>query len=210
VTLLNADLTNLTIEQKRELAGILGTFARVQQHSLQAIAASWKDMYGVEAQLATVPDQQLLERYQKVAAILTDSGEVMASTVAYASDMQAIAAPPHDTHAYDTPEVVAERTHATPRQTAPGSPLSRDTARDATARQVRPDRTVSDAWRDDDALSLVSRQLSPGWTSKELAALLRKDQRTAQRRIAQWIEHGWVRELKDEPGRYEVTITEGH
>src|SRR5262245_16126547 len=47
VALLHADLTNLTIEQRRELAGILGGFARMQQQAMGQIAASWKDMYGV-------------------------------------------------------------------------------------------------------------------------------------------------------------------
>jgi hypothetical protein len=40
VSLLHADLTNLTIEQRRELAGILGGFARMQQHSLTQIGGA--------------------------------------------------------------------------------------------------------------------------------------------------------------------------
>src|SRR6185503_13877378 len=71
VTLLNADLTSLTISQRRELAGILGGFARVQQDALRSIAASWKDMYGVEAHLAVVPDQELIAGYRQVANLLT-------------------------------------------------------------------------------------------------------------------------------------------
>jgi hypothetical protein len=84
VSLLNADLTNLTIAQRRELAGILGGFARMQQHALTSIARSWKDMYGVECQLATVPDRELLAGDQKVAGLLADGADAMAESADYA------------------------------------------------------------------------------------------------------------------------------
>lgn len=87
VSLLNADLCNLSIEQRRELAGILGAFARTQQQALASIAASWKDMYGVEAKLATVPDQELLASYEKVAGLLAGSADIMKSSADYASEV---------------------------------------------------------------------------------------------------------------------------
>ena len=86
--------------------------------------------------------------------------------------------------------------------------MSRDTTPDMSRQPVRHDPIGSDHTRDDSTFVLACRELSPGWTSKELANLMRRDQRTAQRRIAQWIERGWVRELTDDPGRYEVNITE--
>jgi hypothetical protein len=94
VSLLNADLVNLTIAQRRELAGILGGFARTQQHALASIAASWKDMYGVEATITTVPDQKLLAQYQAVAELLTDGADVMADSADYAGEVRALAKPP--------------------------------------------------------------------------------------------------------------------
>jgi hypothetical protein len=84
VTLLNAELTNLTIEQRRELAGILGGFTRIQQRALESIATSWKDIYGIEAHLAIVPDTELLAHYRQVADVLADSSEVLAGTTEYA------------------------------------------------------------------------------------------------------------------------------
>jgi hypothetical protein len=84
VALLNAGLSDLTIEQKRELAGILGGFARTQQLAMRQIAASWKDMYGVEAQLGVIPDQQLLENYQQVAGLLTEGGDTFGASAKYA------------------------------------------------------------------------------------------------------------------------------
>jgi hypothetical protein len=84
VILLNAELTNLTIEQRRELAGILGGFARIQQRAMEGIAASWKDIYGIEAHLSVVPDTELLDSYRQVADMLTEGSEAMADTTEYA------------------------------------------------------------------------------------------------------------------------------
>lgn len=84
VSLLNADLCNLAIEQRQELAGILGAFARTQQQALAGIAASWKDMYGVECQLVTVPDKELLANYKQVAGLLTQGAEALGETASYA------------------------------------------------------------------------------------------------------------------------------
>jgi hypothetical protein len=67
-----------------ELAGILGGFARAQQHALASIAASWKDMYGVEATIATVPDQKLLDQFQTVAGLLTEGADAMGESADYA------------------------------------------------------------------------------------------------------------------------------
>jgi hypothetical protein len=130
VALLHADLTNLTIEQRRELAGILGGFARMQQQSMAQIAASWKDMYGVECQLATIPDQHLLSSYQQVAGLLTEGGEALGTTAQYALTVSPSQAhpvaewdasrptvpPSHETRD-DTPRVPA-RTHGTPHEEA--------------------------------------------------------------------------------------------
>lgn len=197
VSLLNADLTNLTIAQRQELAGILGAFARTQQQALSSIAASWKDMYGVEAQLATVPDQELLASYQEVAGLLTDGADAMSSSAGYADEVRS------------RPFANAERrttNDATSRQAALESQMSPATTADMSQRHVGRDRTVSDMGRDDDTLSLARCELSPGWTSKELAALMRRDQRTAQRKIAKWLECGWIKDCGD--SRYDFTITE--
>lgn len=130
VALLNADLMNLSIEQRRELAGILGGFARMQQHAMKQIAASWKDMYGVEAVLPSTPDQQLLESYQTVAGLLTEGGDALGTSAKYAmtvSSSPALASAewdaPRDAGTIplgrrdDTPSVPA-RAHGTPHREA--------------------------------------------------------------------------------------------
>jgi hypothetical protein len=199
VALLNADLTNLTIAQRRELAGILGGFARMQQHALASIAESWRDMYGVECQLATVPDQELLAGYQQVAGLLAEGADAMSSSAGYAADVRSLAAPAND------PQQTEGDSTTTPRQTPSEPPMSPVATPNLSSRHVGQERTVSDSARDDDTLSLARRELSPGWTSKELAGLMRRDQRTAQRKIAKWVEHGWARDLGD--GRYDFTRT---
>src|SRR5204863_410247 len=69
---------------------ILGGFARMQQHALASIAASWKDMYNVEAQLSTVPDRELLAQYQTVADLLTEGADVMSDSADYAGEVRAL------------------------------------------------------------------------------------------------------------------------
>jgi hypothetical protein len=101
VALLNAGLSELTIEQRKELAGILGGFARTQQLAMQQIAASWKEMYGVEAQLSTIPDQQLLESYQQVAGLLTEGGDALGTSAKYALTVSA--SPAHQDAEWNIP-----------------------------------------------------------------------------------------------------------
>ncbi len=126
VALLNADLTSLTLEQRRELGGILGAFARTQQRAMGQIAQTWKDMYGVEAVFTSTPDRQLLSQYKEVTRLLTDGAEAMGDAAQYAIDVspsQALpaaewdASPPSLRRRDDTPSVPA-RTHETPHREA--------------------------------------------------------------------------------------------
>lgn len=129
VALLNADLTSLTLEQRRELGGILGAFARTQQTAMRQIAASWKDMYGVEAVLPSTPDRQLLAQYKEVTRLLTDGSEAFGDVADYAIvpasqahqdtewDAARDASQPSLRRRDDTPSVPA-RTHETPHSDA--------------------------------------------------------------------------------------------
>jgi hypothetical protein len=109
VTLLNAGLSNLTIEQRREVGGILAGFARAQQQALTAIGRSWKDMYGVEAIMGGTPDAQLVEQYSQVVNLLADGGDAMADTADYVESMPALTAPPRETAPIWQPPNAADR-----------------------------------------------------------------------------------------------------
>jgi hypothetical protein len=202
VALLNAGLSNLTIEQRKELAGILGSFARAQQEALQAIGQSWKDMYGVEAIMGGTPDQQLVDQYVKVVGLLTDGSEAMGRTADYAEEetREAITYPPRVPH-------VPQPTHVNPlSQTVQTRDRESGSARQS---QAGPDVDPRRAREDEEARDMYDRLgycLSAIFTAQDLATLMRwQDKRPAQRLIARWVDIGLVRDIPKRPGRYEHT-----
>jgi hypothetical protein len=203
VSLLHADLTNLTLEQRRELAGILGTFARVQQHSLQAIAQSWHDMYGVEAQLATIPDQQLLDGYQQVANLLTEGGEAMSSSVRYATRMQVLAAPPASANERQRSPQTAQRS---PTAVEPPDAETDDRERIHERSAAIPPRTangtsVSTA---NDTLAAARRALGASvWTRADLERVLSVQKTKASEYVKAWREAGALSDINDPAYHYQ-------
>jgi hypothetical protein len=175
VSLLHADLTNLTLAQRRELAGILGAFARTQQQALASIAASWKDMYNVECQLTTTPEPELLASYQQVAALLTESTDAMQTSAAYALQV----AP------------VPERENADLVQVQSGPVADRPTGHDRP-----PDRPY-------ERVQQVARQhLSGAWMRRELEQCLSVSKTQAHTYICAWVDCGDVERLTEPEDHY--------
>jgi hypothetical protein len=199
VSLLHADLTNLTIEQRRELAGILGGFARMQQHSLVQIASSWKDMYGVECQLATIPDQQLLDGYSQVAGLLTEGAEAMSSSVAYAADVRSLPEP--------TERVIDRYPTATDRPTAPHQDTVNHVRSVPTDRPARPagGPLVGRATElpSDRALPVARRALSGAWRRRDLEEALSISKTQALEYITAWCVSGELTRLTEPKDHYE-------
>jgi hypothetical protein len=203
VSLLHADLTNLTIEQRRELAGILGTFARVQQQSLQAIARSWHDMYGVEAQLASIPDQQLLDGYQQVANLLAEGGEAMSSSVSYATRMQALAAPPATANERQRSPQTEQRS-----RTAVEPPDAKTNDRErmpersmAASPRIANGANVSTA---NDILAAARRALGASvWTRADLERVLSIQKTKASEYVKAWREAGALYDINDPAYHYQ-------
>lgn len=184
VSLLNADLHNLTVEQRRELAGILGGFARVQQRAMQSIARSWKDMYGVEAAIAVVPDQELLAGYKQVADLLTDGATVLLP----------VADPPAPTdRPTDRPMVVL-----------PHQERNRTTERPA-------DRTSSGPVADHrtterphaEAYAAARSALAGAWTRAELERALSVSKTQASQYIRDWLIAGHLVNLTEPKHHYQ-------
>jgi hypothetical protein len=189
VSLLNADLINLSIEQKQELAGILGGFARVQQQAIGSIAASWKDMYGVEQAVNSIPDDELMQQYRNVAAALTDSADMFAQSANYA---QQIAAPgaTAPTAAHPDARSVA----------APSAPNA--TVRPSSEPLVAPSATVPHVQPYDAA----QRALSGAWKRSELEKALSVSKTQASTYIRDWIAAGLVITLSNPRDHYEWTV----
>lgn len=170
VSLLNAGLCNLTIDQRKELGGILGGFARVQQQALQGVANSWKDMYGVEAELGLVDDQALLDQYGKVVNALADGSNAMLDVTDHVSEIT-------ESRALHVPQ----RDHVNPRL-QPSIPRE---ARDDTRRHMS---------SPDDAYATAAWQhFGPRpWTIKKLAAHLDLGETKTKELRDMWMEQGIV------------------
>lgn len=213
VSLLNADLTNLTIAQKRELAGILGGFARMQQHALTSIAASWKDMYGVEAQLATIPDQQLLSGYQQVAGLLAEGGEAMSGSAAYAAEVRALGAPSDQASGGRTIPLAAHSPGSRPdtaeadrpgEHERPGDHSHRPTSGPAAAHPRPADRggRPTDERPSDRALPVARRALSGAWRRRDLEEALSISKTQALEYITAWVIYGDLVRLTEPKDHY--------
>jgi hypothetical protein len=195
VSLLNADLTNLTIAQRREVAGILGGFARMQQHALTSIARSWKDMYGVEAQLSTVPDQELLAGYQQVAGLLADGADVMAESAGYADSVRSLTAPTGrpDDRMIDRSNAPHQDTGNAVRPDANVRPLERA--------ERSPERTERPAHAD--VYAAARRHLTGAWRRADLECALRVSKTTAAEYLRAWLASGHAVKLTEPKDHYE-------
>lgn len=190
VSLLNADLTYLTIGQRRELAGILGGFARVQQQALASIAQSWGDMYGVEAQIASVPDQELLDRYQEVADLLASGADAMSSSVAYASQVRACDEP--DDRAF----AVASGSQTNAAANANEAAHSRIRTHSYECANA-----VANAA---DMIMVARRELgATSWKRERLMAVTGVKATKASALIKEWHEQGLIIDITNEPNAYQ-------
>lgn len=210
VSLLNADLNNLTIYQRRELAGILGGFARVQQQAMQSIARSWKDMYGVEAAIATVPDQELLDGYKKVAELLAGGADVMTSSADYAGALEL-----NDDSRTFTERSVNDRTADRTMVVLPHQEHNRTSDRTAerpndwtTSGPVADHRTAerpNGRTPYEDALRAARTMLRGAWKSTELQELLSVSKSTAHAYLTAWIAAGLVTSLTEPKHHYQFS-----
>lgn len=193
VALLNADLTNLTLEQKRELAGILGGFARMQERSMRQIAASWKDMFNVEAVLTSTPDTQLLASYKEVAGLLTEGANAFGESATYATLVGPSAA--HQ----DTVDRVrpndAERPNATVHRTTSGPAADHRTTERPTERPT--DRAHEQAFE------TARRALSGAWKRRDLEEALSISKTQAHDYITAWLASGDLAKLTEPRDHYE-------
>lgn len=181
VSLLNADLTNLSLAQRRELAGILGTFARMQQHSLTQIASSWKSMYGVELQLTTMPEQDVIDSYKEVARLLTDGADSMQSTSTYAAALLPV-----------SPFAGVQEPLRQASQVERAGPLVNRSS-DHERSVERPYASVQ---------AIAREHLQGAWLRRELEQVLSVSKTQAHTYITAWIDAGDVERLTDPADHY--------
>ena len=198
VSLLNADLCNLSIGQRRELAGILGAFARTQQQALASIAASWKDMYGVEAKLATVPDQELLASYEKVAGLLAGGADIMKSSADYADEVHS------RTAANGERRMVNDERRIAP-ESQTNANVVEVTNESANSRiRANSHECANEPANDADVLDLARRELgTTGWKRQRLITVTGVGATKASALIKTWAMRGLIINIMGEPGVYQ-------
>lgn len=198
VSLLNADLSSLTIAQRQELAGILGGFARTQQQALAQIAQSWKDMYGVEAALATVPDKELLKSYKKVAGLLTQGADAMSSSADYADDVRSRTAANGERRTTND-----DQRTATESQTNANADESANESANARIR-TNSYECANESANDADMLELARRELgTAGWKRQRLIAVTGIGATKASGLIKAWAARDIIENVAGEPGVYQ-------
>lgn len=209
VSLLHADLSNLTIAQRRELAGILGGFARTQQQALTSIAQSWKDMYGVEAQLASVPDQELLASYQQVAGLLAEGADVMAGSATYAGQVYALGELSGRAVGRERTPIERSTTSRPDAETVDRSAVGEcdrlPTSGQAAGRQPTDRSTTgrSPHVPHEQAYCVAYKELSGAWRRAELERVLDVSKTQALEYISDWIASGDLASLTEPRNHYE-------
>jgi hypothetical protein len=217
VALLNAGISTLAIEQRKELAGILGGFARAQQQALTAIGQSWKDMYGVEAIMGGTPDKQLIAQYSQVVNLLAEGNEAM-DDVAYVAQAPALAPPaPSGRPLVDRADDAAyepiarsttrhqDTTDRAQRSTTgrPGAPAHRPSSGPVAARPAG-DRAMGE--RPSHAAYLAAYSALRGaWTRADLEEALSISKTQALTYIQAWLTSGDIIKLDEPRNHYEFT-----
>jgi hypothetical protein len=209
VALLNAGLSNLTIEQRREVGGILAGFARTQQNALAAVGQSWKQMYGVEAELGLIDDKQLVEQYATVVNTLADGCDAMAETADYVYEAPALAAPTgRPDHGMMGRTACTHQTAAPHQDTAdrvPGTAMGRrdggapGTTRGPYGDHGTTDRIVSQAYE------AAYSTLRGAWKRSDLEEALSVSKTQAHRYIQEWIASGDIIKLDEPKDHYQFT-----
>jgi hypothetical protein len=198
VSLLNAGLCNLTIDQRKELGGILGGFARVQQQALRAIGESWKTMYGVDHELGLVDDDKLIESYGKVVNLLADGNHAMIETIDRADEAES-------RDAYVSAHV-PQRDHVnTQAQTVQTRDAQQGRAVQGTATHYVESRDSRNA-EDEQAYDLwilIGPNVPKIVIAKDIQTAMRwQDITPAKRLIARWVDIGILEAIPNRPGRY--------
>jgi hypothetical protein len=194
IALLNAGLSNLTIDQRKELAGILGGFARAQQHALDQVADSWREMYGVDVLLGTVDDQQLIDQYKTVADMLTEGADAAAGTALYIEQAPSaraqIARPniPHQDTAEGPVRAPSARAVEPAQWPTSGPPVAQSAP---TARSA-----------DDEALAVAQASLRGAWKRAEVEQLLSISKTQALNYVRRWLAAGLVISLTEPKDHY--------
>lgn len=221
IALLNAGISNLAIEQRRELGGILGGFARAQQNALIAIGGSWKQMYGVEMELGTIPDKQLVAQYSQVVNLLADSADAMDDTASYVNDAPALAAPssgqafterPNDRA--DDRTALAERRTLTPHQDT-ADRVHRTTGRTTGRTTSGPLADHRTTGRTDDRttgrpyaqpFATARQSLRGAWRRAELEQVLSVSKTQASEYIKAWVASGDIIKLDEPRDHYQFEV----
>jgi len=221
VALLNAGLSNLTIEQRREVGGILGGFARAQQNALAAIGQSWKQMYGVEAITGGTPDKQLVEQYSQVVNLLADGADAMADTADYVEAAPALAAPAPGQALTERPSdradgrttTLAARSNTPHQDTADrahrttGRPNDRTTSGPLADHRTtgRPNDRTTERTPHEQAFDTALQSLRGAWRRSELEQVLSVSKTQAHAYIQAWIASGDIIKLDEPRDHYQFT-----
>jgi hypothetical protein len=196
--IMSGGLDNATMQQRQYVAGVVTAIHRGRNEQLRQVADHLQALTGVEASLAWKDDNLIGQLEDVRAAIIGNEQPINEDAAA-----------------------VYEQVHEEPRAAMPsiGGP-ARDDSRGYVPDESAHVRMASQwsmpreahgaprcATQHDDALRIVRSQLGTSvWTKKDIARVLKIEERTAQETIASWKQSGLIEDT-GRLGRY--TLTEG-
>ena len=189
--IMSAGLDNATMQQREYVAGVVMAIHRGRNEQLRQVAGHLQALTGVEASLAWRDDQLIDQLEQVRTAITSNEQAINEEAVRYYEQPPAPVGVPVRGDSRDS--VADESAHV---RMASQSSIPRES-----------DGAQRSATQHDDALRIVRAQLGTTvWTKKDIAAVLKVEERTAQETIAAWRAAGAIAET-GRLGRY--TLTEG-
>lgn len=200
-------LDNATMDQREYVAGVVMALHRGRNEQLRQVAGHLQALTGVEASLAWKDDALIGQLDQVRAAIVANEAPITEKDSEVYTPIYTPAPVGDIRHALNqiAPDVAADvATWADSR-----SNVAIDSAHVRTASQSSILHTAEGAQRGaamrDDALRIVRAQLGATvWTKKDIARVLKVEERTAQETIAAWRSAGLAEET-GRLGRYKLT-----
>lgn len=189
---LRVGLANLTMQERREVAGILIGMQRAQNDALNAISGTFRTLAGAELAVPTTTDAQLVSRYGELADML--EGRIL--PIYNAPDATADA---DDVAEVESPFVPSARSTVShqdaERSTATATTVDRGAVRGGPQRTA--DATV------DEALAAARAALGSGaWQRRDVETALSCQKSKAVQLISAWKQSGLVVDVTDPKDHY--------
>lgn len=191
----------MTLEQGRELSGLMLASHRTLQRGLRMVALTMDDQAKIEDLIPTTPDNELVKLYRELPLQLAAADEVLSEAVAQIDDQSAVveSREPHvSAHVPQRNHVDSLSGPVQTRDAQQGRAVQSTAERHVDSRMLREDQEARDLWR------RLDRGLPDVVMAKNIQSLMQwQDITPAKRLIARLVDIGILEPTgPNRPGRY--------